>query len=427
MKQTPLAASLWAETAPPPPPLGSLIGPADSDVAIVGGGFTGLSAALHLAERGVAVTLLEAGEIGEGASGRNNGQVIPHYIRHAPSDIERLYGPARGGRLNAMIRDAASFVFDLARRHGIDCDAVQKGWFQPAHRPSRLARSQRLAREWAERGAAVDYLDAGRAREMLGGEGYHGGWVAHAGGHLNPLAFARGLAAAALCAGASLHIRTPVSAIEAKGAGWRLKTPAGDVSARHVLLATNAYGGDLWPGLRRTILPVRVFQVATRPLGGNLRGIVLPGDQAMSDTRTNLRYARYARGGRLVIGGNLLSWHSAENRAKESRAAMLAELFPPLAGIGFDHYWEGYVGVVPERLPRLVRLAKGVVAAMGYSGRGVAFATALGPVLADWLTGTPDDALPLPVAAPRPIPAYPVARAVARLMPLVNRWQDGRD
>jgi glycine/D-amino acid oxidase-like deaminating enzyme len=421
-----LPNSLWAASAKPAPPLPSLTTRLEVGIAIVGGGFTGLSAALHLAERGAVVAVIEQGEIGHGASGRNNGQVIPHYTIYTPADIAARLGPERGERLNALIRDSAAFVFDLIRRHRIECDAVQQGWMQPAHSESRVARSRLLTQQWSERGAAVEFLDRKRTAEMLGTEDYFGAWLAHTGGHINPLGFARGLAQAAADAGARIFVNSPARHVTRDDSRWRIDTPGGSLIADKILLATNAYTHTLWPGLRQSIIPVRSYQIATKPLGDNVRRAIIPGNQAVSDTRGDLRFFHYDAAGRLVTGSGHILWHSAEARARRDRATALQSVFPILGEVGFDYYWEGQIAVTPDRLPRLSELGPGACAALAYSGRGVAFATALGPTIADWLLGVDTHALPLPVTPLTPIPAHALAKLLSRGMRLVYRWRDAR-
>jgi glycine/D-amino acid oxidase-like deaminating enzyme len=420
--------SLWMATAGPAPVLPVLDHAVSSDVAILGGGYTGLSAALHLAERGVDVALLEAAELGHGASGRNNGQVIPHYTTHAPDDVARLLGEERGERLNALVRDSSGLVFELVRRHGIACEAVQNGWVQPAHAPGRFARSRRLFEQWRRRGASVRLVERDEMSAMLGSRVYHGGWLAETGGHVNPLGLARGLGAAAVRAGARLYVKSPALQLLPEDGFWRIGTPGGTLTARRVLLATDAYTGRLWPELARSYVGVRAFQMATAPLGDNLRRQILPGDHAVSDTRGDLQFFRFDRSGRLVTGGGFISYVGAETRAKATRAAILQRIFPVLAeaGVSFDYYWEGQIGITLDRLPRLHRLAPGLFAALGYSGRGVALATALGHETARWLTGTPDDQLAVPVTPVPAIPLHGLATFGARFMRLVYRWRDSR-
>ncbi len=418
--------SLWAATAPPPPDLPRLEGAVEVEVAIVGGGYTGLSTALHLARAGRSVALIEATEIGHGGSGRNNGQVIPHYIVHTPEDVVARLGPERGERLNRMVAGAAGYVFDLIREYEIDCDAVQQGWIQPAHAESKVARARMLAEQWAARGAEVAFLDAKETAAVLGTDDYHAAWTAPSGGHIQPLAFARGLARAAAAAGARLFVRSPVTGLARRGAGWRLDCGTGQLLADKVVLATNAYSDALWPRLRRSIVPVRGYQIATAPLGDNLRAAILPGNQAMSDSRGALHFFHYDRDGRLVTGGAFALWHDAEARGRAHCGRLLARVFPQFAEPTFEYYWDGRMAMTPERLPRLHELAPGVVAAIGFSGRGVATTVSIGRVLADWLCGLEEAALPLPVTRMRPLPAHGIARLVARAMVPLARRRDAR-
>lgn len=426
--------SLWAATAPPPPPTAPLAGTARTDVAIVGAGFTGLSAALHLAEAGVACTVLEAAEIGFGASGRNNGQVIPNLSRMDPDGIvasvpRELGGAAKGEQLVALIRDSASLVFDLIRRHGIAAEAVQNGWIQPAHRPSRMKLAESRVRQWGSRGAPVRMLDRAEMAALAGSDHWFGGWENRTGGRINPLGFARGLAAAAIRAGALVHTQSPVSGIAREGAAWRLATPGGALLADRVILATNAYtGAGLWPGLARTVVPVRSYQMATSVLSDNVRKSILPEGHALSDTRGDLYFYRFDANGRLVTGGGLILPFGWEGRIQDRIRERVARVFPQVGEVRFDHVWHGYVGGTADKLPHVYELAPGVLAWTGCNGRGVALATALGRELARASRGTPAAEIAAPVetrlkaVAGHDFRALGVAWQVAR-----NRWNDRRD
>ncbi|MGQ0677764.1 MAG: NAD(P)/FAD-dependent oxidoreductase, partial [Rhodospirillales bacterium] len=237
--------SLWAATAPPGSPAPALHDPAEADVAVIGAGYTGLSAALHLAERGAQVVVLDAGEPGWGASGRNGGQVIPG-LKFDPDEIEAKLGPERGGKLVEFAAKAPDLVFDLIRRHAIACDAVRGGWLQPAHSPAGRVRAERRAAEWARRGADVDVLDRAAMARALGSEAYCGGWIDRRGGAIQPLAFARGLAAACVARGVAVHGGTPAQTLTRGGGKWRIEAPGASVSADTVLLCTNGYTTGLF-------------------------------------------------------------------------------------------------------------------------------------------------------------------------------------
>ena len=278
-----------------------------ADLAVVGAGVTGLTAALHAAARGAKVVVLEASEIGWGASGRNNGQVIPALTRADPDVLVQAFGPEHGETLVTLLRDSANAVFDLVRQHGIACDAVQNGWVQPAHRESRLSLSRSRCEQWRRRGAPAELVDREQVAAITGSRMWCGGWLNPTGGHLNPLAFTRGLAQAALAAGAMVHTHTAATGLQRVGDRWRVATPGGSVLARKVLVATHSYSGfavpSPWPGLQHTLVPVRSYQISTLPLPSELRASILPRNHAMSDTHADLHFAHLDADGRLVTGG----------------------------------------------------------------------------------------------------------------------------
>jgi glycine/D-amino acid oxidase-like deaminating enzyme len=422
----PPARSLWAATAiagPAPLPLqGELL----KDVAIVGGGFTGLSAALHLAAGGTRVALVEAGEIGHGASGRNGGQVIAG-LKLDPEDLVARLGPEKGERLAAFAGGAADLVFDLVARHGIACDAQRSGWIQAAHAPAAMSVLEARVRQWTARGHAMELLSAEQVRGLVGSPRYVGGLVDRHSGQLQPLSYVRGLAAAAQRAGAVLHARSPATRLERDGRGWRVATPGGAVRAPMVILATNAYTESLWPGLARSVIPVWSYQIATAPLDAEQRRAVLPGGMPVSDTRRLLLYFRLDRDGRLVVGGRGPFRDGTPPRDYAKIVDGLRWLFPDLATPAIEHFWSGRVALTLDHLPHLHELAPGLRACLGYNGRGVALATACGKLLADWAQGRAAAALPLPLAPLRPIPLHalrrPALSAAIAWKRLLDRWE----
>ncbi len=431
-----LPPSLWAATAPAAPPTPPLpAGEHTADLVIVGAGVSGLSAALHAATRGAKVVVLEAHEVGWGASGRNNGQVIPTLTRADPDILAAAFGPERGEALVALLRDSAATLFDLVRRHAIDCGAVQNGWVQPAHRDSRLAISRSRFAQWQRRGAPVELLDAEQVAAVTGSRFWRGGWLNPTGGHVNPLAFTRGLARAALGAGAAVHAHSPATGVVADGSGWRVNTATGHVRAKKLLVATHSYSGFLgpqaWPGLEQTLVPVRSYQMATQPLPAALRAQVLPRDHAMSDTQADLHFARWSEDGRLVSGGALALHAGYDGRLRERIATRLVKLWPALrdvpGGLRFDHLWHGVFAVTPDRLPRFWRLGDGALAWVGCNGRGLAFGTALGPALADAALDGDAARVPLPWEAPRAVEMRAFAPVGVAWTTLYYRWLDQRD
>jgi glycine/D-amino acid oxidase-like deaminating enzyme len=408
--------SLWAETAPPRPPAASLEGDLEADAVVIGGGFTGLSAALHLARRGLSAVVLEANSVGWGASGRNNGQVIPTLTAAEPDAIVARHGEA-GERFVRLIGESAGYLFDLVREEGIEAEAEQSGWVQPAHSPGRVRLSERRVAAWRRFGFPAELLDREACRALLGAEGWHGAMLNRSGGHVNPLALARGLAAAAERHGARIFEGSPVESWARAGDGWRAATARGHVRARALILATNTYTDlvepRLAPRLARTIAPVLSWQMATEPLSDNVRGVVLPGREAMSDTRGDLFFCRYDARNRLITGGAVLgSWNAAERVAKR-QAQRLADAFPALGAARISHVWSGHIGMTWDRFPRVLRLGPDGWGWIGCNGRGVALAVSLGREIAAAVAGTDERDLALPVSEPAPLPLHAVARRVA--------------
>jgi glycine/D-amino acid oxidase-like deaminating enzyme len=298
--------SLWAAVTPPGPELPRLVGAAEADVVVIGAGFTGLSSALHLREAGVDVAVVEAAEPGWGASGRNNGQVIPTLSRPDPDDIVARHG-AVGERFVALLRDSASTLFDVARRYQIQAEQEQAGWIQPAHSPGRIKIAERRVRQWSKLGAPVELLSRDQTRQILGSEAWYGGFWNKSGGHINPLALSRGLARALLERGGLIFACSPATGFARQNDRWVVKTPQGEISGRALIIATNAYTGafakSLAPDIAREVMPVRSWQMATHPLSESARKTIIPGRQAMSDTHGELYFARYDARNRLVTGG----------------------------------------------------------------------------------------------------------------------------
>lgn len=407
---------LWRKTAeetrPVAPPLE---GDIEVDAAVVGGGFTGMAPALEMASEGLSVALVEGNEIGSAASGRNNGLVIPHHSKATPAEMVAALGPIHGERYNRLVAGAAKQAFALMARHSIACHGVQRGWMQPAHNEATLARIRQFHDEWKAFGCDVEWLDEGAATASLG-TSYRGAWMAREGGHINPYALTQGLARACESAGVRLFENSKVTDLAPEGGRWRLRTAGGSVLARQVLLATNALTARIWPKLAQAVIPMQVYQVATKPLSHNLRGAILRDDPGVSDMRRDMRYFHYDAHGRIVTGGTLATWANADARGRKQASAMVGRVFPALGEAPeLEEYWEGVFGVVPDRKPRLMRLAPGLVFSGIYSGRGVALSLALGREVGAWLASRrTDDDMPLPVTDLRRVPGHAIAVEVAR-------------
>lgn len=394
--------SAWTAGAEPLAETRPLEGDRRADVAVVGAGYTGLSAALHLAERGAEVVVLDAAEPGWGGSGRNGGQIIPG-LKHEPDELERDFGPETGRRMWQIAGGAADFVFDLIGRHKIACNAQPCGWIAAAPHAAALAALRSRTEQWQRRGAPVELLDGKRVADLTGTTGYVGGMLDCRAGALQPLAYVRGLARAAAQAGAALHGRSAATRLEASAGAWRVGTASGTVTARSVILATNAYTDDLWPGLRRTVLPVQSYQVATRPLPVDVRRQVLPGGQVVSDLRRILFYFRLDPEGRLLMGGRGPLDDRGDPALFARLEAVARRLFPQIGAAEWEHRWSGRVALTADHLPHLHEPRPGLLIGLGYNGRGVAMATVMGKLLADRALGAGPAEIGWPVTPIRPI------------------------
>ncbi len=419
--------SIWAAVTPARDTAPALRGETQADVVVIGGGFSGLSTALHLAKRGRQAMLLEAMAVGWGASGRNNGQVIPTMSAVEPDQFVERFGET-GERLAHLIGQSAETLFRLVEAEGIACEAEQTGWFQPAHSPGRIKLSEKRVEAWRRHGSPAELLDREAAARLLGSDFWYGGMFNPTGGHINPLSLARGMAEACLRHGVVLHEASPVTGYVREGDGWRVRTAQGSVLARAVVLATNAYtdavAGPLEPRISRSIVPVLSWQMASEPIGDNLRATIVPGRQAVSDTRADLRFFRYDARNRLITGGTVLGAHNAEARVMARTAKNIAAAFPQLAGIRFSHVWSGRIGITQDRFPHFHRLGPDLWSWTGCNGRGVALAVALGRELAAAVDGVPRRELALPLTEPEPVPFHPIA---TRIAPLILAWYKRRD
>ncbi|WNJ83034.1 NAD(P)/FAD-dependent oxidoreductase [Pseudomonas canadensis] len=374
--------SLWSATAPSVVRTPALSESVKVDVAIVGAGYTGLSTALHLAERGVSVCVLEANEPGWGASGRNGGQVNPT-LKYDPEQLVQMYGSARAEPLISTISSSADLVFKLIEKHGIDCAPVRKGWMQVSYSEKGVAGLHVRADQWARRGVPVQRLDAAAVASRMGSDAFAGGWLDGRAGAIQPLAYARGLVGAALAAGARIHGQSAVTGLQRQGSGWQLQTASGaQVTADQVVLATNGYSGNLWPGMAQSILAANSFIVATKPLTGHAAESILPDQETVSTAQRLLLYFRKDSHGRLLMGGRGLFNDPTSPTDFAHLERSLALLFPQLGPLEFEYRWAGRIAITRDFMPHVHEPAPGITLALGCNGRGIALCTSLGQQLA---------------------------------------------
>lgn len=402
----PLAPSLWFATAPAAAPTPSLAQDVSADVCVIGAGFAGLSTALHLAEAGVSVVVLETHEPGWGGSGRNGGQVIPG-IKYDPSEILAKFGPVAGEALIGFVGSTADLVFDLIAKHGMDVPHQRAGWIQGAHTPAMVETVKRRSAEWQARGVDAQFLDQDAAARRLGTDRYLAGWVDRRAGGVQPLAYARGLAKAALAAGATIHGQSKVVSLTRSGATWTVRTTQGaTVTAPRVVVATNGYTGDLIPKLRQTVIRPNSFIVATQPLSDNVAGTILPEGQVVSDTRQLLLYFRKDHQNRLLMGGRgpFREPNDASDWAHLER--VVGKMYPQVKGVPFDFRWCGRVALTRDFLPHLHEPEPGLLVDIGCMGRGVGLQSAMGKAMAGYIATGDRGRLPFPVVPITPLPLH---------------------
>jgi glycine/D-amino acid oxidase-like deaminating enzyme len=397
---------LWRASADTAPVSQALDDGEHMDLMVVGAGIMGLSTALHAARRGLSVRVVEALEIGQGASGLNGGQVIPG-LKYDPDWLIEHFGEQRGERIIAFASGTADSVFDLIGNERLNVPHARNGWIQAAHTDAALHAAEKRAQQWSARGVDASILGPAEIAVRTGARGYVGGWFDRRAGVIDPLAFTLELARIATEAGARIATNERVTRLTRHAGAWRVGTASGkSLVAKAVVVATNAYSDGLIPGLARTIVPLHSFQIATAPLPSSIESSILPGGQAVSDSRRILIYFRKSPDGRLMLGGRgrMGLPRSAADWAHLERT--ITRLFPALEGIAVERRWFGRVAMTPNHLPHLHEPQDGLIAAVGCQGRGIGLMTSLGARIADYVATRDPAVLPFPVSPIRPIPFH---------------------
>lgn len=417
-------ASWYAATAPLLPGFPALAGTHRADVCVVGGGYTGLSAALHLAGRGYSVILLDAQRVGWGASGRNGGQ-LGSGQRIDQMRLEKMLGPDHAKRLWTIAVEAVALVKSLIGEHKIDAE-LKPGVLHVDHRarfvPATEAYVEHLRRAYDYR--SIRFVARAELGQMLGTSAYFGGALDVSAGHLHPLKFALGLARAAIQKGVKIFERSRVTKV-GKTDPATVTTGEGTVIARFVVLACNGYLGELEREVASRVMPINSYIVATEPLGEALARALIRDDVAVADSRFVVNYFRLTSDHRLLFGGReSYGYRYPADIASAVRRRMLA-IYPQLADARIDYAWGGALGITMNRMPHLARLAPNVLSASGYSGHGLGMATIAGQLCAEAIAGV---AGRFDVMADVPIARFPGGVALRRpLLVLAMLWFALRD
>jgi len=421
--RAPLPPSLYAETAVAAPETPALDGDRRTSVAIVGGGYTGLSTALHLARQGVEAVVLEAHEPGWGASGRNGGQVNPG-LKYDPDQIEKDFGTDLGGRMVALSGGAPDFVFDLVRAQQIACEAIQSGTVRATARLKPARAMEATAEQWNRRGANLVLLRQEGAEALTGSTRYRAGLLDPRGGQLNPLSYARGLARTAIAAGATVHGGTPVTRMHRESGLWRLVTPSGTVTAEKIVLATNGYTDDLWSGLRQAVVPVYSAIVASEPLPDAIARRVTPHRSSVYEMGEVTVYYRLDQQGRVLMGGRSVQRDISGPEGLRYLIDIALMLWPWLADTKWTHGWSGQIAATQDHYPHVHEPAEGVLACLGYNGRGVAMSTRMGAELARRLVGGDKAGFDMPITTIKTIPFHALWRQAVLARMVYGRIKD---
>jgi glycine/D-amino acid oxidase-like deaminating enzyme len=394
--------------------------PGHVDVVIVGGGYTGLMAAARLAWRGRSVALLERNALGWGASSRNGGMVLPG-LKVDPVTLITRHGD-RGRDLYRATLAACTLVEETITANQIDCEYVRSGELYLAYKPGHL---EHLAAEAAvlerEFGVAARVIGRDALASEIGSPLYHGGLLVERSAGLHPAKYAAGLIRLARDRGAHLHDHTPATDIERRRGGFTVTTPRGRIKSREVLVATNGYSDRLVPWLRRRIIPIGSYIIATEPLADGRARSAIPNRRMLVDSKNFLYYWRLSSDNRMLFGGRASFAPTTIARARDWLYAAMVRVHPQLAGVGIEHAWGGTVGFTFDRLPHIGRI-KGITYAMGYCGTGVAMSTYFGQLAADWIAGGE-----LPDTWRQSFPTVPFYREKPWFLPMAGRYYAALD
>jgi gamma-glutamylputrescine oxidase len=364
----------------------SLQGARQADVCVIGAGYTGLSAALHLRKAGLSVVVLEAERAGFGASGRNGGQVITGQ-RVDQTDLEKKFGDARARELWNLALEAKSLVRSLIATYAIDCDERQghlTAAVRDGHARDLESYTAHLNTKYGY--TAARYVSGKEMPSLVASENYKGGMFDAEGFHLHPLNYALGLARAADDEGAQILEHSRAAAID-RGPTIRITTTQGSVEAKFCVVGCGAYLDNLVPQLENTVVPISNYIAATEPLGEARAKALIPSGAAVADTKFVLDYYRLSADGRLIFGGGETYGRSDELFIAKIVRPRILSVFPQLADVPVEYAWGGRLGITIPRLPHLGRLAPNFYFAQGYSGQGVAIATLAGKLIAEAIAG----------------------------------------
>ena len=424
----PTPDSLWRATAIPLAAQPALQGNHSTRVLVIGAGFTGCSTALHLAAQGIDVSVIDAGQPGIGGSGRNGGQVNPG-IKKTVEEVQEVWGKELGSELYRIIGSAPDLVFDLIKKHQIECHPVRTGIIQPAYSQKSMDYLKGYADYQHSIGAPIEILDQQETARLIGSGFYTGSFLDKRAGSVQPLSYCRGLAQAAITAGARFFGDTPAIRIDPGSGEKVVHTKQGSIRAEFVFLCTNGYTNlvpedPLIQKLSKSVIPFYSYKVATRPLPPELQATVIPEQQVIADTRRLLTYFRKDHMGRLVMGGAGGPYEAKSKESYKNIQARIHELYPQIRKPEIEFRWCGKVCLTMDGVPHVHELSPGIFAGLGYNGRGVAMASMMGKWLAALVTAEQPETTVIPMTGVKSIPFHGMRKPFIQAMLHVNNIQD---
>lgn len=378
--------SYYAATANATPERSALTGTIDTDVCIVGAGYSGLSTGLHLAEKGYKVTIIEGARVGWGASGRNGGQIV-NGLNAGLATIEKRYGPEVGMFVGKLLQEGGEIIRDRIEKYDIQCD-LKKGNLYSAFNAKQMRELEDKQALWRKHGMDDhELLDKEAMRKHVGSNAYIGGMIDHSGGHMHPLNLCLGEAAAIEKNGGVIYEMSPVTSVNYDDASPRVKTAQGEVRCKILVLCGNAYLGDVARPLTPRVMPVSTQIIATEPLGEERARELLPTDFCVEDTRYVLDYYRLSADKRLLFGGGTVYGGTDPADIETKLIPNMEKIFPQMKGVKIDYAWSGNFALSFSRVPQMGRLGPNTYFAHGYSGHGVTGTHLFGRILAEAVDG----------------------------------------
>lgn len=418
----PIETSYWNQTAEPLPPFGPLEKAVVADVVVIGGGYAGLSAAIHAAEAGQSVVLLEARQPGWAASGRNGAQVCP-MVQVSPAKVLKSLGEEQGANLLRLIANSGKQVFNLIEKHKIDCDPQHHGGLMVARKQKTLEAAIDNARQFAAFGAETSIISKEELPQYVRSQRYVGGVMYRDSGLIQPLAYARGMARAAAKLGVSIYGNSPAIKVDMDGALHRVCTPNGEVRAKAVLVGAGAYlQGGIFPELEWTAWPVIAAGLASHPLPDKGQSIMPLGGPTVDLDDPAVFSPIIDEEGRILI--TVMPGTATMESLSAIADRRLRRAFPQLAPVEWDRYWLGRMTVTPDMLPKIAKIRPGIYASVGCQGLGITYATAAGAEMARLARGVSEDEIPIPVGPPKKVPMPKLMPALLRkgIFPLLNHF-----